>query len=255
MTAKKTIIITGASSGLGAALATGYANITTRLFLFGRSKERLAYIASICKTQYAEVTTISADVKDQQLMHLEITKICKKYKIDIIIACAGISAGTLGGPETASQSKTIFCTNMDGALHTIMPALPFMIQNKSGNIVIISSMAGLIGLSSSPSYSASKAAIKTFGDALRGYLQQFEVKVNVVIPGYIDTPMTRVNNFPMPFKISAKDAAKIIIRGVQKNKAIIAFPLIMYILLRILSVLPAILIDYINSKIPGKQAL
>ncbi|MGS9258911.1 SDR family NAD(P)-dependent oxidoreductase, partial [Salmonella enterica subsp. enterica serovar Infantis] len=79
-----------------------------------------------------------------------------------------------------------------------------------------------------PSYSASKAAVKVFGDSLRSYLRKFSVKVCVVIPGYIDTPMTEVNKFPMPFKISATKAAKIITRNVAKNKGIITFPKLTY---------------------------
>ncbi|WPY01260.1 SDR family oxidoreductase [Candidatus Trichorickettsia mobilis] len=252
--AKKTIIITGASSGLGAALAIEYANINVRLFLFGRSEEKLLNIELHCKARHAEVRIVSVDVQNQQLMHDSITKICQEHKVDIIIACAGVSAGTLVGPETSNQVNKILNTNLHGSLHTIIPALPFMIKNKSGNIVIISSMAGLIGLSSAPSYSASKAAVKIFGDALRGYLQQFKVKVSVVIPGYIDTPMTAVNDFPMPFKISAAKAARIIIQGVQKDKPVIAFPLIIYILLKLVNLLPTCLIDYINSKLPGKPA-
>jgi short-subunit dehydrogenase len=135
-----------------------------------------------------------------------------------------------------------------------MPAIPFMIANKEGMIVLISSMAGLIGLSSSPSYSASKSAIKFFGDSLRAYLKKFNVKVSVVIPGYITTPMTEVNNFPMPFIISAERAAEIIVSGIEHNEGIIAFPKIMYFGLKLLSFLPYKFLDYINSKLPGKPS-
>ena len=135
-----------------------------------------------------------------------------------------------------------------------MPAIPFMIQNKAGTIVLVSSMAGLLGLSSAPSYSASKAAVKVFGDAIRAYLKKFKVKVCVVIPGYIDTPMTIVNNFPMPFKIPVEQAAKIIIQGIETNKGLIVFPKITYFLLKLINLLPYQLIDYVNSKLPGKPS-
>lgn len=129
-----------------------------------------------------------------------------------------------------------------------------MITRKKGNIAIISSMAGLIGLSSAPSYSASKACIRVFGEALRGYLKQYNVHTTVVIPGYIKTPMTDVNNFPMPFMISVEKAAEKIIKGISNNKGVIVFPITIYLLLKFLSFLPNQLIDYINSKLPGKPA-
>jgi len=251
---KKTIIITGASSGIGKAIAIQYASPNTRLFLFGRSKDRLDQTASICRMRLAEVIIIINDIRDQEITKIQIENICNNYKVDILISSAGISAGTLGKPETAEQVNEIFSTNLNGNLNVIMPALPFMIKNKMGTIVFISSMAGLIGLSSSPSYSASKAAIKSFADALRAYLKQFHVQVSLVIPGYVDTPMTEVNNFPMPFKISAELAAQIIIKGIEKNKGLIVFPKIIYFALKLLNLLPYRFIDYINSKLPGKPS-
>ena len=251
---KKTIIITGASSGLGQALAEQYASCDTRLLLFGRSQARLEKIASICEARKAEVVTLNGDVRNKELTRIQIEDICKKYQINILIACAGVSAGTLNKPESSAQADIIFDTNLNGNLNTIMPAIPFMIQNKAGTIVLISSMAGLLGLSSAPSYSASKAAVKVFGDAIRAYLKKFKVKVCVVIPGYIDTPMTIVNNFPMPFKIPVEQAAKIIIQGIETNKGLIVFPKITYFLLKLINLLPYQLIDYVNSKLPGKPS-
>ena len=236
---KKTIIITGASSGLGAELAIKYSASGNNLFLIARSEERL---------------NIIVDVTDADAMGGHIKEIADKHKIDIVIACAGVSAGTLDGPETAKQTNKIFATNINGVLNTILPAMPHMIQMRSGNIVIVSSMAGFLGLSSAPSYSASKGAARIFGQALQGYLKNYNVHVSTVIPGYIKTPMTEVNSFPMPFMTSADKAARKIVRGVAKNKNIIAFPLIMFFSLKLFSLLPSALISYINSKLPGKPA-
>jgi short-subunit dehydrogenase len=130
-----------------------------------------------------------------------------------------------------------------------------MIQNKNGTIVMIGSMAGMLGISGAPAYSASKAAIKTFGDALRGYLKQYNVQVSVVVPGYIDTPMTEVNEFPMPFKVSASTAAHIIIKGINSGKGLIVFPKLTYFILKLMNLLPYQLIDYINSILPAKHRL
>ncbi len=251
---KKTIIITGASSGLGAALAIEYSNSCDHLFLFARSQERLKKIVDICKQNGSNTIGVIADVTDSEIMQKHLNEISKNYEIDIVIACAGVSAGTLDGPETGTQVNKIFDTNLYGVLNTIMPLVPHMIQKKSGNIVIISSMAGLLGLSSAPSYSASKGAIRLFSDALNAYLKIYNVHVSTVIPGYITTPMTAVNQFPMPFTISAQKAAQKIIKNISKNKGLIAFPKIMYFSMKIMNLLPHRFISYINSKLPGKPA-
>ena len=140
---KKTIIITGASSGLGAALAIKYSNTKNNLFLFGRSENRLNNVAEICRKNGASVTIIIADVTDSKLMQLHLNTITQEHIIDVIIACAGVSAGTLDGPETRNQVDKIFSTNLNGVLNTIMPVIPNMIHRRAGTIVIISSMAGL----------------------------------------------------------------------------------------------------------------
>lgn len=251
---KKTIIITGASSGLGASLAINYSQTKNNLFLFARSKKRLDEISTLCKKNGANVTNIIADVADAALMQKHLDKITSKYKVDIVIACAGVSAGTLDGPETINQVNKIFAINLNGVLNTIMPLIPHMINNQSGNIAIVSSMAGMFGLSSAPSYSASKGAVRLFSDALNGYLRKYNVNVSTIIPGYIKTPMTAVNQFPMPFMIDADEAAQKIITGINKNKNIIAFPIIMYFFIQIVNLLPSSIISYINSKLPGKPA-
>jgi len=251
---KKTIIITGASSGLGAALAIKYSNAGNNLFLFARSKERLNKTADICRKNGAHVTNIIADVTNANEMQQHLDDITEQYSVDIVIACAGVSAGTLDGPETKSQVNKIFATNLNGVLNTIMPLIPHMISKRSGNIVIVSSMAGFLGLSSAPSYSASKGAVRLFSDALNGYLKTYNIHVSTVIPGYIKTPMTAVNQFPMPFQTSAEKAAHKIIHGISRNKGVIAFPIIMYFSMKIFNLLPSRLLSYINSKLPGKPA-
>lgn len=254
ITTKKTIIITGASSGIGRMLAIKYSLRGQRLFLIARSKERLEQVAEICRANGSEVDIIIASVANEQEMKKHISEILESNKIDIVIACAGVSAGTLDGPETAQQTNKIFTTNINGVLNSILPIIPHMIKMRSGNIVIVSSMAGFVGLSSAPSYSASKGAVRIFGDALRGYLKNYGIFVTNVIPGYVKTPMTDVNNFPMPFMITAERAADKIISGIDKNKNTIAFPLTMFFLMKMLSLVPSSLMSYINSKLPGKPA-
>jgi len=251
---KKTIIITGSSSGLGSALALQYSSMGNKLFLFGRSKERLEKISDLCRKNGAIVNSIIADVTDEKSMRKHIEEIAMHNNVDVVIACAGVSAGTLDGPETPQQVNKIFSININGVLNTVMPIIPHMIQRKSGNIAIVSSMAGFLGLSSAPSYSASKGAVRLFSEAIGAYLQAHNVYVSTVIPGYIKTPMTDVNGFPMPFMIDANDAAKKIKHGITHNKRVIAFPLFMYLFLKITTLIPSRVVSYINSKLPGKPA-
>ena len=251
---KQTILITGASSGLGYELALQYSKPHIRLILVGRNVDQLNKIANLCSARGAETYLLALDIREKKALNEHLTNFSTQYGIDVVIACAGVSAGTLQGPESPSQVETIVETNINGVLNTIMPIIPHMITRRKGNIVIISSMAGLVGISSAPSYSASKACIRVFGEALRGYLKQYNVHTTVVIPGYIKTPMTDVNNFPMPFMISVEKAAEKIIKGISNNKGVIVFPITIYLLLKLLSLLPNQLIDYINSKLPGKPA-
>ncbi len=257
---KKNILITGASSGIGRALAIKYAQSNVNLFLVGRDKDRLLAVKNTCqKIKYnnfqANVFCSIADVCNEQEMSDLINDIEQNYGLDLVIANAGISAGTLGGTESNTQIKKIFSTNVDGVLNTINPAIHFMKKRHKGQIAIISSLAGIRGLPSSPAYSASKAAVLTYGEALRGNLKEYGISVSVICPGYVKTPMTAVNKFPMPFIISDKKCAQIITDGLRKKKGFIAFPFIMYFILRLATLLPHCLMDKLFAKLPKKKGL
>ncbi len=247
---KKTIIITGGSSGLGSEIAKKYAyqnGKSVRLFLFGRSKIRLTQVAKQCRQFGALVYIVKINVEDRDLMALNLKKISNKFTIDIVYACAGVSSASLGGKENITKIYKIFSINFYGVINTISPLFPKFIHQRSGKIVLISSIAGILGISKSPSYCASKAAIKVFGEAIHHYFKQFNVHVSIVIPGYIYTPMTMANKFFMPFIIPVGLAAYKIIKNVEKNKMIIAFPLPLYLLVKIINILPNVILRYINS--------
>jgi short-subunit dehydrogenase len=130
-----------------------------------------------------------------------------------------------------------------------------MEQERKGQVVIISSLAGYRGLPSSPAYCASKAAVKIYGEGLRGSLAKDGIGVTVVTPGYIRTPMTDVNKFPMPFLMNANKAARIIIRKLVHNPARIAMPLPLYFVVWLLSVFPPSCTDWLLMKMPGKAGI
>ncbi len=249
------ILITGANSGIGFALAEAYADKGIRLFLSGRNESRLDAIKRVCEDKGAEVYIKICDVTDKQTMFDWIGEMADRYRLDVVIANAGISAGTAGGVESYEQIKNICDTNIYGVINTVYPAMLEMRKRCKGQIVIISSLAGYRGLPSSPAYSASKAAVKLYGEATRGALRRDGVGVTVVTPGYIKTPMTDVNSFYMPFLMDARKAAKLIVKKLQKNPARIAFPLPLYFIVWLASILPPRLTDPIFSRLPGKAGL
>ena len=245
------ILITGASSGIGEALAVHYAADNVTLFLSGRNEERLIRVAEACKNKGASVEPMAIDVTDKPAMANWISSCAVTRPLDLVIANAGISAGSSKGLEETTL-KT-FATNIDGVLFTIFPALEHMRAKKSGQIAIISSLAGLAGLPGAPAYSASKAAVRSYGESLRGLYKKDGVKVNVVLPGFVTSGITAKNKFPMPFIMPADKAARIIANGLARNKARIAFPWPMYFLMLAINALPMWLKDRLFTRLPEKN--
>ncbi|HEY1097125.1 MAG TPA: SDR family NAD(P)-dependent oxidoreductase [Alphaproteobacteria bacterium] len=249
------IVITGASSGLGAALANLYAMQGVTLGLLGRHAERLENVANQCRAQGANVVIGAIDVTDTELMTSWLNAFDDLHPIDLCIANAGISAGTGGGEETLNQVKKIFQANVDGSLNTIHPVLDRMQKRNQGQVAIISSMAGWVGLPGAPAYGASKGAMRIYGQALRGLYRDKNIAINVVCPGFIKTPMTDVNPFPMPFMLTPFEAASIIRNDLMKNKGMIAFPWQKFIIVRLLSMLPDAIVTWFGRRLPAKPAV
>jgi short-subunit dehydrogenase len=246
------VVITGASSGLGAALAREYAAAGVQLGLLGRSEARLAETRAACEAKGATVRTASIDVASRESMESWLVAFDKEHPIDLLIANAGISSGT-GGDDEPYLTYRLFATNVDGVLHTILPVAPRMVERRGGQIALISSLAGIRGLPSAPAYSASKNAVRAYGEALRGRLGKDGVRVSVVCPGYIKTPLTDKNDFPMPFIMEAEKAARIIRRGLRRNRSRIAFPWMLYVPLWLMASLSTALTDWLFARLPEKK--
>lgn len=248
----KSIFITGASKGLGQALAICYSQEGAQLYLTGRDEAGLRETKSLCEKTGAKVSYFVADVCDEKQMTEIAEKIISQGGVDLIFANAGISAGTFSGAESSEQTLAVMQTNVMGVLHTILPFLPHLRDKQAGQIAIVSSLAGLRGMPSCPSYAASKNAVRAYGEGMRGDLHEHNVGVTVICPGYIKTAMTDVNNFKMPFLMSAEKAASIIKRQLTKNPARIAFPLRLYFPVWILSAFPPRFTDWIFFRLPKK---
>lgn len=247
------ILVTGASSGLGAALAEIYAGPGVTLFLGGRNQERLEIVAGVCRARGAEVKTAIVDVTDRAATEAWVLASEAECPLTLVIANAGISGGTgnrLG--ETAEQTRTIFSANLDGTMNTVLPIIPLMQARKSGQIALMASLAGFRGMPGAPAYCASKAAVRVWGEGMRGYLARDGVGVTVICPGFVETAMTATNRFPMPFLMGAAQAAAIMKRGIDRNKARVAYPWQTAALAWLLAALPPAWTDGMVAKAPGK---
>lgn len=249
----KSILITGATSGIGAALARDYAGPGMRLVLSGRDVDRLAAVAGEAQAAGAEVETAIIDVTDAQATARWVEAADNASPLDLAIASAGISGGTFGGGESVDQANAIFDTNVGGVVNTLHPVSVRMAARGRGQIALVSSLAGFRGIPGAPAYSASKAAARAWGDAMRGRMRHHGVTVSVICPGFIRTPMTDVNQFSMPMLMEVDQAAALIRRRLARGHAMIAFPWPMYLFVRLMAALPRPVGDFIYSRMPEKK--
>lgn len=240
LSSPKVILITGASSGIGEALALRYAQDGVKLILSGRDAVRLESVASRCREFGADVDAQVINVTNREAMAAWIIAADEAQAIDLVIANAGISAGTGGvlHGEPPEQVRHVFDVNLNGVLNTIEPILPRMMARGFGQVAIMSSLAGFRGFPGAPAYGGSKAAVRVYGEALRGAVRACGVSVNVVCPGFVRSRMTAVNKFPMPFLMDVEKAAKIITKGLARDKSRISFPLPVVFSVWLLALLP-----------------
>lgn len=250
----KTVFITGASSGIGHALALLYAQAGVTLLLAGRDAARLAAVEKSCADKGARVLLCTLPVTDKDGWEKQLNAWDDAAPIDLVIANAGISGGTGHAEgETQEQFRAIMAVNLGGTFNTVNPLIARMRARKSGHIVLMGSMAGFRGLPSAPAYSVSKCAVRAYAEALRPLLLQDGVFVSLIAPGFIKTPLTAVNAFHMPFLMDADDAAKKMHAGIAKRKPVIAFPWQFRALLMLLCALPRCMADALVARAPKKK--
>jgi short-subunit dehydrogenase len=250
----RNILITGASSGIGAALAEIYAAPGVTLYLGGRDEARLSDLAGRCGQVGATCQTAAIDVTDSAAMKTWVEASDAQSTLDLVIANAGISAGTGFAGESPEQTRRIMKTNVAGAFNTVLPVLPAMVARKHGQVAVMSSLASFRGFPGAPAYCASKATLRLWGEGQRVWLRQHNVKLSVICPGFVRTPMSDGNPYPMPFLMDAERSARIIQRGLARNKARIAFPWQTYWLAQLVTMLPLALTDALLAKTPSKPA-
>ncbi|EXJ10611.1 MULTISPECIES: SDR family NAD(P)-dependent oxidoreductase [Nitrincola] len=220
------VVITGATGAIGGALALEYAEKGVQLILQGRQEGRLQSLADECRLKGACVELCVLDLSDRAALKVWIDQLESTGVPDLLIACAGVNCNT--GPDRAGecweQAQALLELNILSTLMLTHHVAQLMRVRRSGQIVLISSLAAGFGLPVTPSYSASKAAVKAYGEALRGGLASSGVGVTVVMPGYVSSDMCDAMPGPKPFLWAPAKAAKVIRKGVERNRPRISFP-------------------------------
>lgn len=235
------ILITGATGAIGGALALAYARPCQHLILHGRRREILEHLAERCRSQGAEVTTSSTNLTDSQALAEWLTSVNQGNLPDIAILNAGQNTHPAGAGrlESLDNVTSLIDINLRTPIAMAHHLVPAMRERGSGQLVFISSLAGWHGLPNTPTYSATKAGIKAYGESLRGLLEPVGIGVTVIMPGYVTSPMCEAMPGPKPFEIPAHKAAAIIQRGIKRNKARVSFPFPLNMGTWWLAVLPA----------------
>jgi short-subunit dehydrogenase len=223
----RTVLITGASAGLGAALARAFAAPGRNLVLIARDPGRLDEIAAVCRAvPHCEVETAAIDVCDAKAMAAFIKAYDARIAIDLVIANAGVFTGhgARGVMESAEDIAWMARINLEGVVNTVQPAVRYMLMRKRGHVAIVGSLAALQPLADAPGYSGSKAGIMAYGEALREYVWPEGIIVSLIYPGHIETAQVADHVGPLPNMMKPERAAAIIKDGLEKKKTFIAFP-------------------------------
>ena len=258
MTRYAYVLITGASSGIGAALALECAAPGVVLHLSGRDAARLEATAAACRARGAEVRARVLDAIDAAAMA---DWISQAGRLDLVVANAGISAGTGDGrAESAAQVSAIFGTNLGGVLNTVLPAMAAMAAQPAGpdglrgRIAVVASIAAFLAAPGAPAYCASKAAVDAWTVGSIPSARARGIGLASICPGYVRSAMTAPNRFPMPGLMDADRAARIILRGIAAGRRRVVFPWWMGVAARLLGLLPLAWSAQLLAIAPGKEA-
>ncbi len=253
MIQNKNILITGASDGIGAALAIAYASDATathHLILLARNIDKLLAVKKQCENKKSTVEIHSIDVTETTKLQELIVKLDQQKPIDLIICNAGVTSciGSHGEAESWQNICQVIDTNLYGVLASLNPLLSRMQSRKAGQIAIISSLGAYRGMPITPAYCASKAAVKSYGEALRGWLANDNIQVSVICPGFVKSKLSDAFPGDKPQMMSPNKAAQIIINGLRKNKARISFPFPLNLGMWFLAILPLGISDWFLNK-------
>lgn len=250
----KTIWVTGASSGIGLAIAKRLAAQNNFIIVSARSPEKLE---ALCSSQPDKFALLPMDVSDSEALAHVGKRLCDITDyLDMLIMCAGTCEYDNGPFFDSDLYQRVFATNFFGAVNTVQLALPLLKKSeRRAEIVGVSSLSTWVPFSRAQAYGSSKAALEYFLSSLRVDLNDSNVDVTIVRPGFVDTPLTRRNDFEMPFIQTPEEAVSAIIKGLGKNKRVINFPWKMVVTLKILYAIPWLWFNVIAKKLKKSEEL
>lgn len=240
------VVLTGATGGLGLALAGELAAPGRHMLLAGRDPERLDAAERAARARGAITERLTVPLTEPEAFAEALAEYDKRHPIRLLFLSAGVKTGNQGGMEPLAQAERVIAVNLTAAFHAVQAVLPGMRARRSGQIALVSSMAALSPHADLLSYSATKAGLRAYGGALRRNLRGTGVRVSIITPGFIDTPMTDRQKGRTPFLISPERAARIIRRGLARRSSHITFPLILCLLIRLENLLPSVIGDWID---------
>lgn len=244
----KTILLTGASTGIGRQLVIKLAKENSKLAIISRRKELLDSLISELNSS-SKIIAYQCDVRDFEQVKSVYYQIKQDLgEIDIAILNSGVSYRMSESNFEIEKAREIFDTNFFGVVNFIHFLKEDFIKNKNGVIVGVSSLADSRGFPASGFYCASKAALTIFLESLRVELKKHNISVITVRPGFVKTPMTDKNEFYMPFLMEADKSAEIILQGIKNNKRVIEFPLLLNLIVKFIKILPNRIFEYFASK-------
>jgi len=250
----KLVLITGASSGLGQALALHYVRQGYQLALTGRHVNTIKSWLDACAVSAESYQLYSADVSDVDAMVAALQDCMARQGLpDVVIANAGISIGMDSAQrEDLDVMARILATNVVGVAATFGPLINAMVARGSGTLVGIGSVAGIRGLPGHGAYCASKAAVISYCESLRGELRSSGIKVVTICPGYIDTPLTKNNSYSMPFLMQPEVFARQAFNAIKAGTSYRVIPWQMGVVAKLLRMLPNWLFDKLLAGRPRK---
>jgi short-subunit dehydrogenase len=234
-----TVLLTGASSGIGRALAIEYARRGAHVMAVARREDELRGLCADITSTGGRASHMVCDVADAGAARDVVTRAERELgSLDMVIANAGVGGSTHSSRLSLDEIARMIDVNVRGAMATLAAAIPIMLAQKGGHLVGVTSLAGRRALPASAVYSASKAALSTFLEALTLDLAAAGIRVTDVQPGFVDTPMTEQNKHPMPFMWDAPKAARVIADRLQRGPRIVAFPAPLQFLTRLGQIMP-----------------
>lgn len=245
---QKVVLITGASSGIGRALALEWGRRGARLGLTARRGEELLRLSEEIGRAGGEALALPADVRDHAALNGVAERVRERWgRIDVLVANAGMSSTAAATKLNAGEAGDLISINVIGVVNSVAAVLPAMLERGSGHLVAISSLASYRGMPKSGAYSASKAAVSTLFESLRVDLRKSNIAVTTIHPGFIRTPMTAGRKKKLPFLLEPEDAARRIIRAVERRARTYAFPWQLASLVRVIRHIPDAVYDRLAS--------